>query len=126
MVLIDTHALIWALYDSGKLSEAAKQAIRQSDCCVSIASLWEMSIKMSKGSLKLRESIMEVADRCMAMGVELLGLKPEHCQKLMALPDYHRDPFDRIIMAQSLVEGFPLVTKDENIWAGYPEVEKIW
>ncbi len=126
MVLIDTHALIWALYDSGKLSETAKQAIRQSDCCVSIVSLWEMSIKMSKGSLKLRETITEVADRCVTMGVELLALRPEHFQKLMELPDYHRDPFDRIIMAQSLAEGFPLVTKDENIWAGYPAVGKIW
>lgn len=69
---------------------------------------------------------MEIAERCESMGVEILAIKPEHCQRLQSLPDYHRDPFDRIIMAQSLVEGYPLVTKDENIWARYDEVKKIW
>lgn len=126
MIIIDTHVLIWALYDSEKLSLEAARAIRDNDCCVSIASLWEMSIKAAKGALKLRETIPEVADRCREMGVELLAITPEHCQRIQSLPDHHRDPFDRIIMAQSLVEGFPLVTKDENIWNGYDEVSKIW
>ena len=118
--------LIWALYDSRKLSDAAARAIQESDCSVSIASLWEMSFKMSRGTLKLRDSILEIAERCESMGVEILALKPEHCHRMQSLPDYHRDPFDRIIMAQSLVEDYPLVTKDENIWAGYDEVKKIW
>ena len=76
--------------------------------------------------MKLRDSIVEIAARCEAMGVEILPITPEHCQRLQTLPNYHRDPFDRIIMAQSLTEGFPLVTKDDNIWNGYDEVEKIW
>ena len=126
MILIDTHVLIWALYDSAKLSEIAMKAIEENDCCVSVVSLWEMSIKRSRGSLRLRDSILEIAARCESMGVEILPLKPVHCQKLQELPDYHRDPFDRIIMAQSLVEDYPLVTKDENIWAGYDAVKKLW
>lgn len=126
MIIIDTHVLIWALYDSEKLSPKAAQAIRENDCCVSIASLWEMSIKMTKGTLKLRDTILQVAAKCQEMGVEILEITPQHCEKLRTLPDYHRDPFDRIIIAQSCVEKYPLVTRDENIWAGYPEAEKIW
>ena len=124
MILIDTHALIWALYDSEKLSPAAARAIQMNDCCISIASLWEMSIKQAKGALLLRDSIVSIATRCEEMGVDILPITPAHCQRLQSLPDYHRDPFDRIIMAQSLTEGYPLVTKDERIWAGYQEVEK--
>ena len=94
MVLIDTHALIWALYDSGKLSENAASAIRENDCCVSIASLWEMSIKIARGTLRLKDSITDIARRCLAMGVDILAITPEHCQQIQALPDYHRDPFE--------------------------------
>ena len=126
MVIIDTHALIWALYDSGKLSPAALNAIGESECCVSIASLWEISIKQAKGALKLKDSILKIADKCEGMGVHFLPITPEHCPRIQELPDYHRDPFDRIIMAQALTEGYPLVTKDENIWVGYPQIQKIW
>ena len=90
MIIIDTHVLIWALYDSEKLSSGAVRAIRENDCCVSIASLWEMSIKVAKGTLRLKESITEVARRCREMGVELLAITPEHCQKIQSLPDYHK------------------------------------
>ena len=126
MVPIDTHVLIWALYDPEQLSVSAMKAIRDNDCCVSIASLWEMSVKMAKGRLKLRESIMTVAERCQAMGVEILPITPEHCERFQGLPKYHKDPFDRMIVAQSLAEGYTLVTKDENIRAGYDMIEKIW
>lgn len=126
MVLIDTHVLIWALYDSDQLSAGAKDAIARGDCCVSIASLWEMSIKIFKGQLVLKDTILEIARRCMEMGVEILPIKPEHCQQLQVLPPYHKDPFDRMIVAQALVEGCPLVTKDENIWKGYDALQKIW
>ena len=126
MVIIDTHALIWALYAPEQLSGAAAAAIRQNDCCVSIASLWEMSIKVTKGQLVLRDTITEIARRCLDMGVDILPITPEHCQRLQQLPLYHGDPFDRLIMAQALVEDCPLVTKDEKIWKGYDEVKKIW
>lgn len=85
-----------------------------------------MSTKIARGTLRLRDSITDIARRCLAMGVDILAITPEHCQQILALPDYHRDPFDRIIMAQAVVEGYPLVAKDENIWNGYDMVEKIW
>ena len=126
MVLIDTHVLIWALYESGKLSDRAATAIRENDCCISIASLWEMSIKMSKGTLRLRESITAIAERCLSMGLDILAITPQHCEQIQVLPDYHHDPFDRIIIAQAMVEGYALVTRDENIWKGYDMIDKIW
>ena len=82
------------LYDVRQLSAEALKALSGNDSCVSIASLWEMSIKQTLGKI--------------------------------TLPLYHHDPFDRIIMAQSLVEHRPLVTRDAKIWNGYSEIEKIW
>ncbi len=126
MVLIDTHALIWALYDPEQLSAAAAAAISKGNCCISVVSLWEMSIKVAKGQLLLKDSIPDIARRCAEMGVDILGITPEHCQRLQSLPAYHKDPFDRMLIAQAVVEGFPLVTKDENIRKGYDILEKIW
>ena len=125
MVLIDTHALIWALYEPSFLTPAAKEAIMKNDCVVSIASLWEMSIKIAKGQLILKDTIVEIANRCLHMGVDILPILPEDCQRIQNLPDIHKDPFDRIIIAQALVRDIPLVTKDEYIWQ-YNSVEKIW
>ena len=126
MVLMDTHVLIWLLYDRARLSRNAIFALSENDVCVSIASLWEMSIKKTKGLIDFDNTIPQIADKCEAMGIELLPITPLHCQRIQALPPFHKDPFDRIIMAQSLVEGMPLVTCDEKIWQGYPEVRTIW
>lgn len=125
MVLIDTHALIWALYEPAHLTDAARGAIADNDCAVSIASLWEMSIKVAKEQLVLKDTIIGIANRCVQMGVDILPISPHDCQRIQALPFIHKDPFDRIIMAQAIERGIPLITKDENIWK-YDEVKKIW
>lgn len=125
MVLIDAHVLIWALYEPAHLSEPARNAISDNDCSVSIASLWEISIKAAKGQIVLRDTIMGIADRCVQMGVELLPITPADCQRIQDMPFIHKDPFDRIIMAQAMERDVPLITKDENIWK-YGEVKKIW
>ena len=125
MVLIDTHALIWALYEPSSLTSTAREAIMKNDCVISIASLWEMSIKIAKGQLILKDTIVEIADRCLHMGVDILPILPEDCQRIQDLPDIHKDPFDRIIIAQALIRDIPLITKDEHIWQ-YDDVEKIW
>ena len=126
MVMIDTHALIWALYEPERLSLAAAHAISAQPCLVSVVSLWEMSIKAGKGQLILRDSIIDIARKCLRMNVSILAVTPEHCQRLQSLPPFHKDPFDRMIITQAMVEGVPLVTKDENIWKGYDALEKIW
>jgi len=125
-VIIDTHVLLWMLYDVRQLSAGALRALSENDCCVSIASLWEMSIKQTLGKITLPHTIPEIADKCRQMGVDIIPIAPEHCQRIQTLPLYHNDPFDRIIMAQSLVDRRPLVTRDKKIWDGYPEIDKIW
>jgi PIN domain nuclease of toxin-antitoxin system len=126
MVIIDTHVLLWMLYDVQQLSAGALKALSENDSCISIASLWEMSIKQTLSKITLPHTIPEIADKCRQMGVDIIPITPEHCQRIQTLPLYHNDPFDRIIMAQSLVDRRPLVTRDKKIWDGYPEIDKIW
>lgn len=122
--LLDTHVLIWAFYESSKIPSPAKRAIISGNNYVSIASLWEMAIKSSLGKLSLSQSIMEIAERCKLSGITLVGIKPEHCHALAKLPFIHKDPFDRIIIAQAMEEGLTILTADAFI----PQygVETIW
>ena len=124
-VLLDTHVLLWALYDSSRLSPAAKEAIASSSSCVvSIASLWELSIKHSLGKLELKQSVVEIADICSKNHIVLLGIMPEHCHRTEALPFIHRDPFDRLLVAQALEEDLALVSKDQ--YASQYGVRTVW
>jgi len=123
-LLLDTHVLLWALYDSAKLTPAAKEAIASSSCVVSIASLWELSIKHSLGKLDLKQSVVEIADICAKNHIILLGIMPEHCRRTETLPFIHRDPFDRLLIAQALEEDLVLVSKDQ--YAPQYGVQTIW
>lgn len=125
MILLDTCGLIWSLFESDRLSEVAKQALRENDRAVSIASLWEMSIKITLGKLHLSKTITEIAELCEKSGIEILSITPEDCQAIQALPPIHRDPFDRIIMAQSMRVAADIVTDDEKI-RQYNMVRTIW
>lgn len=110
MVIIDTHVLLWMFYDVRQLSAAALKALSEDDSCVSIASLWELSIKQTLGKIKLPHTIPQIAGKCRKMGIDIMSITPEHCQRIQTLPLYHSDLFDRIIMVQSLVDRLPLVT----------------
>ena len=125
MILLDTCGLIWSLFESDRLSEVAKQALRENDRAVSIASLWEMSIKITLGKLHLSKTITEIAELCEKSGIEILSITPEDCQAIQALPPIHRGPFDRIIMAQSMRVAADIVTDDEKI-RQYNMVRTIW
>lgn len=129
MLLLDTHVLLWIFSDSGKLSETARSAIETNDLCVSIASLWEIGIKSSlkkeEKRLNLHKSFAEIAGMCESQGIDILPITVEACERIRSLPHVHEDPFDRMIMAQAILEGMTLVTKDENIWK-YSEVDKLW
>ena len=129
MVLIDTHILLWIFSDSGRLTARARDAIGGNDVCVSIASLWEIAIKASlkreDKRLELKETIQTIAETCEAQGIDIVPITPGDCQRVRMLPHHHEDPFDRLIIAQAIEMGVPLITKDENIWK-YGEVEKIW
>lgn len=125
MILLDTCALIWSLFESDRLSEAAKQALRENDRAVSVASLWEMSIKITLGKLHLSKTITEIAKLCTNSGIEILTITPEDCEAIQALPLIHKDPFDRIIMAQSIRKAASIITDDDKI-RQYETVKTIW
>lgn len=125
MILLDTCALIWSLFDSDRLSPTAQGALRDNQCAVSIASFWEMSIKVSLGKLNLSKSIRQIAQLCDEAKIDILPITPEACEAIQALPPIHKDPFDRIIIAQALVLHLPILTEDEKIWK-YDAVESVW
>jgi PIN domain nuclease of toxin-antitoxin system len=125
-LLLDTHALIWFFNGDKQLPEKSVELIKNLDirCHVSIASIWEIAIKLSLKKLELNESFEEISKNMRLYEIELLPITFEHIQKLLTLEFFHNDPFDRIIISQGLVENLTIVTKDEN----FPKysVKTVW
>ncbi|MBQ5356049.1 MAG: type II toxin-antitoxin system VapC family toxin [Clostridia bacterium] len=116
MMLLDTHVFLWYVLADPGLSESALCKIQTSDrVFVSIASFWEMAIKSSLGKLKLPVSVSELMELCVSGGFEILQIRPAHLQTLEELPWIHRDPFDRLIVAQARAEGLELATEDSYV-----------
>ena len=115
-LLIDTHILIWFLEGNKSLSKSRRQIIAnpQNEIFVSIASLWEMAIKISLGKLTLAKSLADVIKQIGVEDIELLPISPEHTLQVSTLPFHHRDPFDRIIIAQSQIENLAVMTDDKD------------
>ncbi|HEX9961981.1 MAG TPA: type II toxin-antitoxin system VapC family toxin [Pyrinomonadaceae bacterium] len=113
-LLIDTHILIWFLEGAKLLSKSRRQIIAepQNDIFVSIASLWEIAIKISLGKLILTKPLADVIKQIAVEDIEVLPIAPEHALQVSVLPFHHRDPFDRIIIAQAQVENLPVMTND--------------
>ena len=125
MYLLDTHTLLWFLKDSPKLSNRALEIITtENEIFFSIVSLWEIVIKKSIGKLDLTSSIQEIEDLCYEKDISLLQIKSKHLDKIMELPNIHNDPFDRLIISQSIIENLILITKDNNI--PYYPVKTVW
>ena len=124
-VLLDTHTLLWALTDESRLSERVQRLLPRADTWFSVASLWEILIKAHLGRIALpRPTGPYVISKLQRNGVRILDIKPDHVLRSEFLPDHHRDPFDRMLIAQSLEENLPMVTAD-RIFARYP-VKLIW
>lgn len=124
MYLLDTHVIYWALRGSEKLPEKVKYILEKEDCCISIASLWEMSIKNALGKLELNRTCREIAAFYGSEGIPLLSITPDDCDILNQLPFHHKDPFDRIIIAQAITNKCQIVTKD-HIIQEY-DVQTVW
>lgn len=109
-LLLDTHVFIWFFNGDNNLSNTAKKLIEDpsNNCWLSIASLWEISIKTSIGKLALRGNLAEVAGFMAAGAISLLPISLENLVKLQQLPFHHCDPFDRLLIAQALVERLTL------------------
>jgi PIN domain nuclease of toxin-antitoxin system len=126
-LLLDTHALLWAVADASDLGRAARAAIEAADAPIrlSVVSLWEIVVKTSLGKLKLDMPIAQYVDeRVAALGAEILAIETAHLAELEILPHHHRDPFDRLIAAQCKSEGLVLLSCDAAFDAY--GVTRIW
>lgn len=126
-VLLDTHTFLWAVNDSPQLSDRARTIVEDPNnkLRLSIASLWEIAIKLSTGKLKLALPFLELAtQKTVQHGVMLLPITPAHLDLVTTLPFHHRDPFDRLIAAQCLAEGVPVLSRDDA-FDGYG-VARLW
>ncbi|NJK35273.1 MAG: type II toxin-antitoxin system VapC family toxin [Oscillatoriales cyanobacterium SM2_2_1] len=124
-MLLDTHILLWFLEDSPKLPLNLKRMIEDSDhVFISIITLWEIAIKLTIGKLNLQFAFQELPDFLDSLEIEVLPLSFEDLNDYVNLPLHHKDPFDRILIAQAINRSLPLVSKDHEFDA-YP-IEKIW
>ena len=122
--LIDTHILLWAIYDSKQLSDTAREILSNERCAISIASLWEISIKISIGKLKIKQSVHDLAEFCSRYGIDIMDIAPAYCDMMIKLPFIHNDPFDRIIIATAKANEYTILTKD-GIISKY-DVKTVW
>lgn len=124
-VLIDTHVLLWGLQQEEKLSRRVQTLLPAADVWISVASLWEIITKVQVGKLTVPTPVGDyLSAKLKANGVLVLQITFDHVKCVEGLPLHHRDPFDRILIAQSLNERIPIVTSDP-LFAAYP-VEVIW
>lgn len=113
--LLDTHALIWFLDGSPNISSSLQDKISYGECFISIISLWEIAIKMNIGKITFDGGFQQFLDLTQENGFEIAPIRPEYLNELLNLPLHHRDPFDRLIIANAIVEKWILLTADENI-----------
>ncbi len=126
-LLLDTHVFIWLDIQPSMLSITATQLIQQSDVnlFLSIASIWEMQIKIQLGKLHLNTTLQETITAQQAInGIRILSITPEHIYTLESLPLIHKDPFDRLLISQTKLENLTLLSKD-CVFADY-EIPLIW
>jgi PIN domain nuclease of toxin-antitoxin system len=122
-VLLDTHLLLCALGDPGRLSRAARARIDASDVYVSAASIWEVSIKAALGKLDAKPVALAAAVE--PAGFRPLAVSVDHAAHVLDLPNLHRDPFDRLLIAQAQQESMVLLTNDRALAAYGPAVAVV-
>lgn len=126
-VLLDTHALLWFLAEDPRLNRHAYGLITDpaNDVLLSVGSLWEIVIKASLGKLPLPGPFEEVIPAQLSEErIAVLPIEIQHLAALRRLPFHHRDPFDRLIIAQATAEGIPVITQDAAF--EHYDVEVIW
>ncbi|MFA9213013.1 MAG: type II toxin-antitoxin system VapC family toxin [Candidatus Methylacidiphilales bacterium] len=114
--LLDTHTFLWFLSGDEKLSKKAlvKMLDINKKCYLSIASLWEITIKLQLGKLELNFEFYELAEYLKRNHIEILTINFDHLIVLSELPLNHRDPFDRIIISQAIAEKFTIISQDST------------
>ena len=123
--LIDTHVFLWMASEPSRLSAPATQACQTGRLWLSVASIWEIAIKAQIGRLNIPGSLRDFVSQHLKAGqISVLTIHARHAFRLGELPLHHRDPFDRMLAAQSLEDGLPLITRDPLL-EPY-EIERVW
>lgn len=123
--LLDTNILLYLFAAPDELSQMARRVLEMEQVLfVSRASLWEIGIKQSIGKLKLGLSIPEIERQCLERNIEIISVSSAAIERIKSLPDIHKDPFDRILVAQAQEGDFTIVTSDRLI-PQYP-VQTVW
>ncbi len=126
-LLLDTHTFIWFVIDSPKLSANVKYQIEDenNEKLISVASIWEIAIKQSTGKLYFGLPFRVLIEQQLsANSIELLNINLDHIEIVVTLPFYHRDPFDRLIIAQAMVEQIPILSAD-SVFDTYG-IQRLW
>ncbi len=125
--LVDTQALVWFVEGNPKLKPKARKVIEDPSIPVftSIASIWEMGIKISINKLQITPSLPDFVAQLRKDNIVILDIQPTHVFQLLTLPHLHNDPFDRIIIAQAMVGGWEVITSDEA-FKDYPVTIFWW
>jgi PIN domain nuclease of toxin-antitoxin system len=126
-LLLDTHAFLWWVTDDDRMSERAGELIADgaNDVYFSAASAWEIAIKAGLGRIRLSEDAWSLTPQQLERNAfQALPIHVTHAVAVIALPDLHRDPFDRMLVAQAMSEGLTIVSSDPEL-ARYP-VPVVW
>ncbi len=125
--LLDTHTFLWAIDEDQLLSDNANEIImdKRNDLFLSIASIWEIAIKVSLEKLDITFSFENQIEEILSeYRIDVMSIAISHTKQIIRLPFHHKDPFDRIIVAQSLVEGMALVSNDKVLDAY--DINRLW
>jgi PIN domain nuclease of toxin-antitoxin system len=125
--LLDTHALLWAYLNDPKLSATAAGLVTDpaNEILISPATYWEIAIKLGTGKYLFAESYADFVQHAIIdNGFSILPIEPRHCDPLTSLPRHHNDPFDRMMIAQAMVEAISIVSAD-TAFDAYP-VTRLW
>jgi PIN domain nuclease of toxin-antitoxin system len=126
-LLFDTHTFLWAIGGSTRLGAGCRRAILDpgNELLLSVASVWEMAIKVGLGKLRLGAPIPRLIDGARAtLGIAILPIDLAHVMRVQDLPFHHRDPFDRLLVSQALAEGLGVLSAD-RVFDRYG-VKRIW
>ena len=124
--LLDTHVFIWWHQDKTRLANAVIEACEDArhELYLSMASIWEMQIKISLGKLEIADSLEVALLRQAEHGIQVLGIQQHHILGMTELPEIHADPFDRLLASQSRLEEMTLITADRRLQS-YP-IKTFW
>lgn len=125
-IIIDTHTFLWFINEQPELSATIKTLIESdTDVLLSVVSLWEIAVKVSIGKMTLPDTFEQfIPEQLMINDIEILPIALPHLTLISSLPFHHRDPFDRLLIAQSIVEDLPIASIDK-VFDAYG-VNRIW